>query len=277
MNRTRMRGRAAMRLVPVLGVGVVLVMASACGTPPASRSVRRTTVEGRSVAPQGDRGAARPRALSYLQEDYERIFPERLRLARYGEVRYAAGDQGDAGGDGDRSDKIEMSEAPSLVVVDQVRDRVRVIAPQDHYRLLLWIDVSDLYRVMTERVALVPDRPGAPAGPAPTGPAAEGGAAIRLRPGLAVEIDGEGRGMVHIKHRDQCVSFSGWVPRTAVGTQFVPVEATASQPSALVTAGTVVYERPGGREVARFMVDCEVVETGPESEGHRPISYTTEW
>jgi hypothetical protein len=221
------------------------------------------------VAARADASGPSPsRALSYLQDDYERIFPERVRLARYGEVRYAARDRRDAAGEGDRSDRIDMDEAPAFVVVDQVRDRVRVIAPQDHYRLLLWIDVRDLYTVVTEQVLLAPDRTGAKAGQA---------GAIRLHPGLPVEIGAEQSGMAHVRHRDECVSFSGLVARAALGTQFVPTEVAALQASGVVGAGSPVQDRPGGREVARFLADCEVADSGPERDGHRPILYATEW
>jgi hypothetical protein len=261
MNCARTYWRAAIRLGRILGLGGAI---AACGAPPAGGASPGSPAARPAAAAVQERSAARPRALSYLQDDYERLFPERVRLARYGEARYAAGDPRDAGGDGDRSDPIEMGAAPALVVVDQVLDRVRVIAPQDHLRMLLWIDDNDLYTVMTRSVVVV-------------GAAADPGAALRVRPGLPVEIDGERRGMAHVKHRDGCVSFSGWVPRSAVGKQFIPVVAAVGQASSMVTAGSVVVERPGGREVARFLADCEAIETGPESDGFRPIRYATEW
>ena len=260
----RMAGRAA-ALAACLG-------AIGCRGSSPGGGVAAAALGSRPTAPAGESGAARAPAASYLQDDYERIFPERVRLARYGEVRYAAGDRGDAAGDGSRSDRVDMSDAPSLVVVDEVGQRVRVIAPQDHYRLLLWLDADDLYHVVTEGIGLSPD--GAVAGA--SGAAAGAAAAIHAHPGMPVEVDGERGSMAHIRHRDDCVSFSGWAPRAAIGTQFVPLEVEVPDGSGVVGAGAVVYDRPGGREVARFLADCEVTDTGPESAGQRPIRYATE-
>jgi hypothetical protein len=232
----------------------------------------RESGAGAARSAQPDRASARerassPAALSYLQDDYERMFPERVRLAHYGRVRFAASEGRDQGGEGERSDAIEKADSPSLVVVDQVGDRVRVVAPQDHYRLLLWLEVADLYTVVTERLALQPD-----------GASGKGaGAAIRVNPGLPVDVDGESGAVAHVRHRDDCVSFSGVVPRRALGTLFVPIEPGERTVDSAVVAGTAVYDRPGGRQVARFLADCDVVASGPEADGHRPITYATEW
>jgi hypothetical protein len=260
MDRARIAGPAGPGLL------AVALVAAGCGRGAAQAGEGQRTPR-RPPSAQGDADAP-PAVLSYLQDDYERIFPERVRLARYGVVRYAASDVGDAAGDGDRSDQIDMGEAPVFVVIDQTRDRVRVIAPQDHYRLLLWLDVSDLYTVVTAPAALAAD--GSPARGSSGGP-------IRLHSGLPVEIDAERAGLAHIRHRDDCVSFSGWVGRAGLGSQFVPIQADEVQSTSVVGAGTPVFDRVGGREVARFLADCEVADTGAESEGHRPIRYSTAW
>jgi hypothetical protein len=272
MVRARRWNRAATRVV--LGLGLVALAGGlgACRGEARASAGPGAAARGREAAARGDERALRPRALAYLQDDYERIFPERVRLAHYGVARYGARDGGDAAGDGERSDAIDMGEAPSLVVVDQVPGRVRVISPQDHYRLLLWLDMDDLYTVMTERAALAPD--GAGRAGAPTG---ADHAAIRLNPGMAVQVDGESRGMAHVRHRDDCVSFSGLVSRAALGTEFEPIETIERHTDSAVAAGTAVYDRPGGRLVARFLADCEVVTTGRENDGHRPILYASEW
>jgi hypothetical protein len=267
MTSAQMLARTTGSLVPALGFAAAM-LAAGCGGPPRGDAARRGIASVPAARP-ADHGEPRPAARSYLQDDYERIFPERVRLARYGEVRYAAREAGDAAGDGERSDLIEMAESPTLVVVDQVGDRVRVVAPQDHHRLLLWIDVDDLYTVVNEAVALSADSASAAAAHAATG--------IRLHPGLPVEIEGERGAMAHVRHRDGCVSFSGWVPRGVISTQFVPNEASASDANAQVGAGSTVLERPGGRVLARFLSDCAVTDTGPEVDGFRPIRYVTEW
>ncbi|HKE20387.1 MAG TPA: hypothetical protein VKB80_36180 [Kofleriaceae bacterium] len=272
MVRARRRQRAATRVVRGLGFLALAGGLAGCRADARVGAASGAAAPGREAAARGDERALRPLALTYLQDDYERIFPERVRLAHYGKVRYAARELGDAAGDGERSDAIDMGEAPSLVVVDQVRSRVRVIAPQDHYRLLLWVDDEDLYTVVTALAALAPDGAGRAAAPA-----SADHAAIRLHPGMAVAVDGETGGMAHVRHRDDCVSFSGLMPRAALGTQFEPIETTERHPDGAVAAGTAVYDRPGGRQVARFLADCEVEWAGPESDGHRPIRYASEW
>ncbi len=257
-------------MVPALALGLVSVMG--CSTAARETGGPAASTRASPAPSHAAASAPRPRIMSYLQDDYERIFPERVRLVHYGAVRYSALDVGDAGGDGERSDAIDMGDAMTMVVVDRVRDRLRVIAPQDHYRLLLWVDERDLYTVVTEVAPLSPDTQGPP-----VKPAAFGGAGIRLHPGLAVQVDGESRGMTHIRHRDDCISFSGLIPRTALGNQFVPIETGEHQVDGAVAAGTAVLDRPGGRQVARFLSECDVVATGPERDGFRPILYASEW
>ena len=257
-------------MVPAVALGLIAV-AMGCRTPAREAGGPAASTRASPAAAQAAAGALRPRIMSYLQDDYERIFPERVRLAHYGAVRYGAHDPGDAGGDGERSDAIDMGDALTMVVVDKVGDRLRVIAPQDHYRLLLWVEERDLYNVVSEVAPLSPDSPGAPGKP---GAASASG--IRLLPGLAVDVDGDRRGMARIRHRDDCVSFSGLVPRTALGTQFVPIETGERAVDSAVAAGTSVYDRPGGRQVARFLAECDVAATGPERDGHRPILYATD-
>jgi hypothetical protein len=279
MDRARKHERAATRRgwLLYLDVGavpaLVLALVSAMGCRAAVRDAGGPAAAARP-GPSTAQAAASgplPRIVSYLQDDFDRIFPERVRLSHYGSVRYAALDVGDAGGDGERSDAIDMGDAMTMVVVDKVRDRVRVIAPQDHYRLLLWVEERDLYTVVTEVAPLSPGIQGAPGRPAASG------AGIRLHPGLAVQVDGESRGMAHIRHRDACVSFSGLVPRTALGSQFVPIQTGERSVDSVVAAGTAVFDRPGGRQVARFVSECDVAATGPERDGFRPVLYASEW
>jgi hypothetical protein len=229
----------------------------------------------RPLAGQAPRASApetaslgRARTASTLQDDYERLYPERVRLARYGEARFAAADRDDAAGDRSRSDRLDMVDAPSFVVVDRVGSRVRVIAPQDHVRLLLWLDADDLYRVISEEVALSPSSDAAR--PAP------GAGGVRLHPGSPVEVGGERGAMLRVLVRDRCVTASGWVPRSAVGSLYVPLEVEGRPATGMAPAGTAIHDRPGGHVLATFTADCEVTETGPESGGQKPIRYATE-
>lgn len=147
------RGKGAAQVI------LCACLLGACGAPraPATR-VEDDRVAGEPGGARSAQGTSdRAPAASYLQDEYERIFPERVRIARYGALRFAAADPGDAAGEGDRSDPIDMAEAPTLVVVDRADRRVRVITQQDHYRLLVWLDAGDLYPVITDALTLAAD------------------------------------------------------------------------------------------------------------------------
>jgi hypothetical protein len=161
-----------------------------------------------------------------------------------------------------------MVDAPSFVVIDRVGARVRVIAPQDHVRLLLWLEGDDLYRVIAEDVALAASTEAVRPGP--------GAGGVRLHPGSPVDVDGERGAMLHVLVHDRCVAASGWVPRTAVGSLYVPLEVESQPSTGTAPAGTAVHDRPGGHLLATFTADCEVVETGPERGAQKPIRYATE-
>lgn len=238
-----------------------------CGGPDAPRPRAGLIRAPRAAAPE-EAAASRARTASTLQDDYERLYPERVRLARYGEARFGAGDRDDAAGDQAGSDRLDMIDAPAFVVVDRVGSRVRVIAPQDHVRLLLWLDADDLYRVITEEVALAASPDGARPGP--------GAGGVRLHPGSPVDVDGERGAMLHVRVHDRCVAASGWVPRSAVGSLYVPLEVESRPSTGTAPAGTAVHDRPGGRLVASFTANCEVTETGPERGGLRPLRYATD-
>ena len=161
-----------------------------------------------------------------------------------------------------------MVDAPAFVVVDQVGARVRLIAPQDHVRLLVWVDGDDLYRVITEGVGLVTSSEAARQAP--------GAGGVRLHPGSPVDVDGERGAMTHVLLHDRCVVASGWVPRASVGSLYVPLEVDRQPATDTAPIGTAIYDRPGGHLVATFTAECEVTETGPERGGLKPIRYATD-
>ena len=85
-----------------LALGAVV---GGCGGGAASGPVA-APARGRRLSAPEEAAVSRARTASTLQDDYERIYPERVRLARYGEARFAAGDRDDAAGDRTRSDRV---------------------------------------------------------------------------------------------------------------------------------------------------------------------------
>src|SRR5688572_3414876 len=178
----------------------VLVLALGCGTGAVPAGPARTA-GGQATAAEG---AAAVSPLSYLGDEFERVFPGRVRLARYGAVRLAAGDAAPAiAVHGEGGEAIDLAQSPSLVVVDSRGERLRVVVQEGDYRLLLWIDERDLNWVIVDAVD-VAFEPGEPAA-APPAPG------VRLRPGLPV-VRGDQRGsLVFVSHEDSCLSVAGWV------------------------------------------------------------------
>jgi hypothetical protein len=239
---------------------LVLVLCHACGTGAAPGVARpggggAAPAAGRSVSP-----------LSYLTDEFERVFPARVRLARYGAVRLTATAAEPAAKGAGELDTIELGQSPALVVVDTMGERIRVVAEEDEYRLLLWIESTDLHWVVSDTSDLLV----AP-GEHPAAPPASG---IRVRPGLPVVKTEEQGPLAFIRHEDQCVAVSGWLPRALLSRQYVPVEETESAERNLVAgAGTILRDRPGGRELTRFSSDCGLLSVGRAEAGHQPVVY----
>ena len=237
----------------------VLVLAFGCGTGAAPagtpRSPRGAAAAGKSVVSP----------LSYLGDEFERVFPGRVRLARFGAVRLAAGDREPAIAAHGEGDGIELGQSPSLVVVDSQRGRLRVVAQENDYRLLLWIEESDLNWVIAETSDLAFEP-----GEAAALPPAPG---VRLRPGLPV-LRGEQRGgLVFVSHEDQCMSVAGWVPGDRLSRRYTPVDETEVERDLSAGPGTALLERPGGREFARFTSECHVAYGGREEAGQKLVVY----
>jgi hypothetical protein len=240
----------------------VLVLALGCGTGAVPAGPVRSSAGGASAAASAP--AVSP--LSYLGDEFERVFPGRVRLARYGALRLAAGDAAPAiAGHGEGGEAIDLSQSPSLVVVDSRGERLRVVAQEGDYRLLLWIDERDLNWVIVDAVD-VAFEPGEPAA-APPAPG------VRLRPGLPV-VRGDQRGsLVFVSHEDQCMSVAGWVPAARLGRQFTPVEELEVERDLSAGPGMALKERPSGRELARFLSECHVAYGGREESGQKLVVY----
>ena len=241
--------------------GAVLVLALGCGTGAAPGGAARPAGGGASAAPA--RLAVSP--LSYLGDEFERVFPARVRLARYGAVRLSATDPEPAVGGHGEGGAIDLAQSPSLVVVDSQGGRLRVVAAEGDYRLLLWIEESDLQWVIGETtdVAFEPGE-AAPAPPAP---------GVRLRPGLPV-LRGQQRGdLVFVSHEDSCMAVAGWVPAARVVRHYTPVDQPERERDLTAGPGTALHERPGGRELARFTAECPVASGGREEGGRKLVIY----
>lgn len=239
----------------------VLVLALGCGTgavPAASGPAA-----GRGATAPAGKTAVSP--LSYLTDEFERVFPERVRLARYGAVRLAAGDAEPAAGSKGEGEATELGQSPELVVVDSAGDRLRVVVEDGEYRLLLWIEASDLNWVIAETADLAFD-PGEPAA-APPAPG------VRLRPGLPV-VRGDQRGqLVFVSHDDRCITVAGWVPARRLARTYTPVDQPEIERDLSASAGTALLERPNGRELARFTTECQVAYGGHEEAGQKLVVY----
>jgi hypothetical protein len=193
------------------------------------------------------------------------VFPGRVRLARYGAVRLAAGDAEPAAGAHGEGEAIELGQSPALVVVDSAAERLRIVVDEGSYRLLLWIEARDINWVISETVDLAFE-PGEPAA-APPAPG------VRLRPGLPV-VRGEQRGsLVFISHEDQCLAVAGWVPVSRLGRQYTPIDEPPVERDLSAGAGTALRERPNGRELARFTTECHVAYGGREEAGLKLVVY----
>ena len=240
----------------------VLLLALGCGTGSVPAGPARTS-GGQATAAEG---AAAVSPLSYLGDEFERVFPGRVRLARYSAVRLAAGDPAPAiAGHGEGGEAIDLAQSPSLVVVDSQGERLRVVVQEGDYRLLLWIDERDLNWVIVDpvNVAFEPGEPAA-APPAP---------GVRLRPGLPVVRGDQRGGLVFVSHEDQCISVAGWVPATRIGRQFTPVEQPEVERDLSAGPGMALKERPSGRELARFTSECHVAFGGREEGGQKLVVY----
>jgi hypothetical protein len=239
----------------------VLVLALGCGTGAVPAAARPAT--GRGVAAPAGKTAVSP--LSYLTDEFERVFPERVRLARYGAVRLAAGDGEPAAGSKGDGEAIELGQSPALVVVDSAGDRLRIVVEEGEYRLLLWIEASDLNWVIAETADLAFE-PGERAA-APPSPG------VRVRPGLPV-VRGDQRGqLVFVSHDDQCITVAGWVPVGLLARTYTPVDQPEIERDLSAGAGTALLERPNGRELARFTSECHVAYGGREESGQKLVVY----
>ncbi|HEU5059594.1 MAG TPA: hypothetical protein VFU21_23845, partial [Kofleriaceae bacterium] len=127
----------------------VLVLALGCGT----GSVPAGPARGSSGQVPAAAKKAVVSPLAYLGDEFERVFPGRVRLARFGAVRLAAGDARPAiAAPGAIGEAIDLAQSPSLVVVDSQGERLRVVVQEGDYRLLLWIEERDLNWVIGDTV-----------------------------------------------------------------------------------------------------------------------------
>jgi hypothetical protein len=239
----------------------VLLLALGCGTGAAPAEPPLPPV--RATAAPAGKTAVSP--LSYLGDEFERVFPERVRLARYGAVRLAAGDPQPAIAGPSEGEAIMLGQSPSLVVVDSVSGRLRVVVEEGEYRLLVWIEATDVNWVIGETTDLAFE-PGEPAAAPPA-------AGVRVRPGLPVARRDQRGSLVFVSHEDTCLSVAGWVPVDRVVRAYTPVDEPELERELSVGPGTALYERPNGRELARFTSECRVAASGREEAGHTLVVY----
>ena len=160
-----------------------------------------------------------------------------------------------------------------LVVIEEGRQRLRVYPIADQVRLLVWVDRADLHPVIDEPVAVAMEASRPPVG------ASSG---IWLQPGVPVAIEKQEGDRALVRHDDRrsfrpTLSFTGWVPRRAVGQVFERIPETAGEkPDAAIPDGCILLDQPGGREIARCLAELPVTLTGPERAGHFPVLHRGE-
>lgn len=246
---------------------LVGLVACGCGAsrPPGTAAPAQVAAPAEKVAVRAPR-AAPVSPMSYLDDDFERLYPMRVRLARRGEVRYATGDPEPQVRASRHRHPLDATESPSLVVVDRVGERIRVVAAESGMRLLLWVESADLYSVATAQTALGLE-PG-------EGRAGDGVGRVHLGAGVPLRVQEEKGEVARVAIADGCVSAEGWMRRDRLGREFIPVDdAEHPERDRSVRGGTDVLDRPGGVAIARFHSDCDVLGGGGEVEGMTPILY----
>lgn len=160
------------------------------------------------------------------------------------------------------------------VVVDVVDEDVRLLHETHGLRILVWVRAQDLTRVPVD-VAIVRT---ARTAPPPVGDAA----GVRLYPGFRLPGAVLRGDVTEFVYSAATVAFSGFVPNSALGPVFSPVELPAREGGewSMLQSRAVLRDRPNGRVIARFSPQNEqeyfehaVYLLGEERSGHRLVVY----
>lgn len=248
-----------------LATGVLLVLGSVpgCATraSPAPHVIAAAPGHGTEPSGSGPSSAA-VSPVSYLDDEYEQIYPVRIKLRTLGDVGFRlplSPRRSQAA-----STVYQPSDAPELVVIDEQDDALRVVSEESSTRLLLWLRASDTYQVVHSQVRLRAE---------PTG-ALDGDSGVWLMPGVAIgEIGDRAGGSIEIRYEDNCVEVGGWLAEDVLARAYQP----AAEPEPpdddnwLSPVDGAIYDRPGGKTIAT--IDCPVRRTGNDEGGLTPIVF----
>ena len=160
------------------------------------------------------------------------------------------------------------------VVVDVVDEDVRLLHETRGLRILVWVRAQDLTRVPVDVVIVRTARTAAPP--------ANDAAGVRLYPGFRLPGAVLRGDFTEFAYSAATVAFSGFVPNTALGPVFPPVELPTREGNdwSMLQSRAVLRDRPNGRVIARFSPQNEqeyfehaVYLLGEERSGHRLVVY----
>jgi hypothetical protein len=241
----------------LLRVAVVAVAAGCGSTPAPSAAV---------IEPAGTSGASPDAAVApvlesppvpaelepilepeqYLADGYWSRFPRRARVGAWGEIRLTRDGPSVATGE-------PWNQSPGwkrhVVVVDH-GERVRIIENNTWWRMLLWVNRTDLSRVPVTRALLDVELGVRPAG----------NSGVTVMPGLLLTYGDERDGAIETGWRDWEFHFLGWVPEEQLGHVFTPESAPPKgQRTHRISKYAAMYDVPGGVAFAEFFVDAHAV------------------
>jgi hypothetical protein len=246
----------------------ILLLLVACGgtsqpsvAPEPAAEPAKSYVPVAAVKPPPTEEAILP-ATDYLNDDFATTFERRARVATWGPVRLSLDGEVVAGED--RRSKANPTWSELVVVVDR-GERVRVIEERRSWRMLLWVERTDLADV--PRYATVADVE-------PNEPPLDG-TGVRLLPGAPVTLGAELSGFTHVTLSDWSFEMKGWLAESELDQVYTPEPVTRPDTDYVVTRSVELLDNPGGRPLGVFTVansqpDVEVL---GGRDGYREIVY----
>jgi hypothetical protein len=191
---------------------------------------------------RSDRSDADRMNARYLVNEYGRLLPERVRIARYGALRF------DEHGEVPTPEKVlgrwEPPIALELAVVAASEGWVRVVIDQEQVRLIAWVSRRDLVSVVTEPSRLA-------ANAAQEANRQAGG--VQIYPGLPIQVRERRDRRVLVEYSDVHVEFHGWMDAKDLGDIYVPVDIDEEKGEGErgLPPATAILDAPNGAPVAQ--------------------------
>ena len=218
------------------------------------------------------RGAPDERALSLVLLSDGPDEPRALRIARWGDVRFAV--DGAVVATSSEKDTGDLGRELEYAVVDERATRVRILSETLGVRLLVWIDRDDVRPAIVETTGVAPEVDGSV--PAPDRPG------VFLEPGAVVAIAEEVDRARRVR-LDGEIRAAGWVPRGAVGDVYSAADDADDVSSAADDADDEgerwvdaidVFDAAGSTSVSRRIAHIEgavLALVGPAIDGWQEI------